>query len=194
MSSMKALVSALAAIAASACATAPPLPPEAGSKPFVVERDLAGATIAEGRFKAINGVDRPFTARLNGAWDGRVLTLVEHFEFADGQRDVKTWRLERLPDGAYSGVREDVVGVARGWIDGNAFRLEYDVRLPTAEGAQGRKVRFRDVMVNTEDGVVINRATVGYWGLRVGSVDLAIRRDPESQATMPDALDDLVSR
>jgi hypothetical protein len=51
-------------------------------------------------------------------------------------------------DGTYTGTREDVIGEARGWQDGPAFRLEYDIRLPTDNGEPGMKVRFRDVMVS----------------------------------------------
>jgi hypothetical protein len=64
------------------------------------------------------------------------------------------------------------VGKARGYQDGPFFRLEYDVLLPNGEGT--RKVRFRDVMALEPSGVIINNATVGWFGLRVGSVSLRI--------------------
>ena len=53
------------------------------------------------------------------------------------------------------------------------FRLEYDVRLPSENG-KGRKVRFRDVLANDVDGKVLNTATVGWFGFRVGSVSLVM--------------------
>lgn len=158
-----------------ACATRPPIPPTASTTPFIIERDLAGASVARGEFRAINGVRRPFTAQLNGTWDGRTLTLVEDFVFDDGERDRKTWRLERVGPGQYRGAREDVVGEAVGFQDGAVFRLEYNMRLPSANG-RGRVVRFRDVMALTENGEVLNDATVGWFGLRVASVSLRIER------------------
>jgi hypothetical protein len=160
---------------AQACATRPPIPAET-SAPFVLERDLVGESVARGEFRAITGVRRPFTARLNGAWEGQVLTLVEDFYFDDGERDRKTWRLERVAPGRYVGAREDVVGQAQGFQDGDVFRLEYDIVLP-GENGRGRKVRFRDVIALRADGDVINNATVGWFGLRVGSVSLVIERD-----------------
>ncbi len=166
----------LVATILSACATAPPLPRETGAGVFIVEQDLVGRTTARGEFRTITGVRRGFAADLDGAWDGRVLTLREDFVFDDGERDTKTWRLTRVAPGLYEGTREDVVGVARGFQDGRAFRLEYNIRLPGRDGRPGRLVRFRDVMVRTSDGVVINRATIGWRGLRVGGVDLSIRR------------------
>lgn len=161
----------------SACATAPVIPPAASTSPFIIERDLAGAGVARGAFRSITGANRGFTAQLNGTWDGSTLTLVEDFVFDDGERDRKTWRLQRVSAGNYIGTREDVVGQAVGVQDGAIFRLEYDVILPTENG-RGRKVRFRDVMALTEDGDVINNATVGWFGFRVGSVSLVIERAP----------------
>jgi hypothetical protein len=105
------------------------------------------------------------------------MTLVEDFVFDDGERDRKTWVLERVGPGRYVGTREDVIGQAQGFQDGNAFRLEYNIRLPSENG-RGRVVRFRDVIVNTPDGRVLNRATVGWYGLRVARVELTMEREP----------------
>jgi len=161
-----------------ACARAPELPQEAGSPAFVIERDLEGSTVARGEFSAINGVRRGFTAHLEGIRSGDTFTLTERFEYDDGERDHKTWVLTLAGDGQYAGTREDVIGTARGWQDGPAFRLEYDVRLPGENGESGMKVRFRDVMVKTAEGLVLNHASVGKWGVQVGKVELVIKRAP----------------
>lgn len=174
-----ALAAALTVVAG--CATRPPLPREASADAFVLEEDLLGRTIARGEFRAINGVRRGFTATLNGTWDGETMTLVEDFIYDDGERDRKTWVLRRVAPGRYVGTREDVVGEAVGFQDGNAFRLEYDVRLPSEDGRPGRRVRFRDVIVNREDGTILNRATVGLWGLRVARVELTMEREEPTQ-------------
>jgi Protein of unknown function (DUF3833) len=168
----------LPAVLASACATRPPIPSEISTAPFVIERDLVGSSVARGEFRTITGVRRAFTAQLNGAWDGRALTLVEDFEFDDGERERKTWRIERVGPGRYTGMREDVVGHAVGFQDGAAFRLEYAMLLPSANGS-GRRVRFRDVMVRAANGDILNDATVGWLGLRVGAVSIVIQSDRE---------------
>lgn len=159
-----------------ACAGAPPLPRETGPAEFVIERDLAGTTVARGEFSAINGLKRGFTAYLEGELAGDTFTLRERFEYDDGEKDQKTWVLTLKGDGRYSGVREDVVGQAKGWQDGPAFRLAYDVRLPNDKGEPGLQVHFQDVMVKTADGVVLNRASVGKWGVRIARVELQIRK------------------
>lgn len=171
------IMASVLALLSSACATAPAAPREALDQQFVLERDLAGLTMARGEFRAITGVRRPFTARLEGVMEGEIFTLTEHFEFEDGERDVKTWRLRRVSPGLFEGTREDVVGTATGRQDGNYFRLEYNVRLPTENG-RGRVVRFRDILFLSETGVG-NTATVGWYGLRVASVTLEIERSAE---------------
>jgi hypothetical protein len=166
----------LLALFAAGCATAPPLPKQAGPDPFLLERDLAGATVARGEFSAINGVRRGFTAKLDGAQEGAVFVLREDFVYDDGEKDSKTWRLTKSADGAYSGTREDVVGKASGVQVGRVFRLSYLVRLPGKDGKPGRKVRFQDVMAKAPDGTVLNDARVSLFGFRVGAVKLKISR------------------
>lgn len=169
---------AAAILALGACATRPPVPREAADRALVIERDLVGRTVARGEFRAITGSRRGFTATIDGTWDGEVLTLVEDIAFDDGERDRKTWRLRRVAPGRFVGSREDVIGEAQGFQDGNVFRLEYDMRLPSENG-DGRRVRFRDVLALTPDGAVLNRANVGFWGLRVARVELTMRREGE---------------
>ncbi|MEZ6024445.1 MAG: DUF3833 family protein [Hyphomonadaceae bacterium] len=95
----------------------------------MVERDLAGQRrprrIPRHQWRAA-----PFTAELSGSWDGRTLVLVEALAFEDGERDRKTWRLERVGLGRYRGTREDVVGESMSQ-DGDVFRLSDNLRLPS---------------------------------------------------------------
>ena len=102
---------------------------------------------------------------------------MEDFDYADGVKERKTWKLTLLPNGEYSGIREDVIGTARGYQDGNAFRLEYMLAIPNDDGSPGRKVSFKDVLVKHKDGSIVNKANVGLWGLRVGRVSLTITRE-----------------
>lgn len=165
----------LVVVLISGCAMKPPVPDDVG-EPFVLERDLLGKTVATGGFKAIDGTERDFIVYINGSWDGNAVTLVEDFEYSDGVKERKTWVFTRLANGEFSGTREDVIGTARGYQDGKAFRLEYHMAIPDEDGTPGRKMKFRDVLVNQKDGVIRNDATVGLWGFRVAQVQLMIRR------------------
>jgi hypothetical protein len=163
---------------AAACATRPGIPDQtAQGVQFAPEVALAGKNFGRGEFRSITGVRRPFDVELNGVWDGSTLTLREDFAYADGVRETKTWRLTRGADGRYRGSREDVVGEAAGFADGQAFRLEYTMAIPKKDGG-ARRVKFRDVLVTDAKGDVINRANVSWYGVPVGSVDLVMSRQP----------------
>ena len=158
-----------------ACAAPPDAPATSSAPPLVLEQFFPGRTVGQGVFtNSWTGSQRRFAVVLDGPWDGRVLTLVEYFDYADGEKDRKTWRLERTAPGTYTGQREDVVGQARAWTEGKAVRLEYAVSLG------GWTVDFSDVLALNPDGSLINKATVGKWGLRVGRVELELRRAPGS--------------
>ncbi len=169
---------AFLSVCLAACASAPPIPDAAtGAPAFDLERDLAGATTGKGAFRTITGVNRGFTAKLNGFKEGDTFVLVEDFFYDDGETDQKTWRFTPVGEGRYMGTREDVVGTADGFVDGNAFRLEYLVDLPRANGKTTR-VRFKDVLIKRDDGSILNKANVIYYGFRIGRVSLEITRAP----------------
>jgi len=160
----------------SACATRP----VASSQPqatFTLTQDLVGKKVGRGSFSAIDGTYREFVVYMDGSWDGKVLTLVEDFEYLDGVKERKTWHFTALPNGEFSGIREDVVGTARGFQDGKTFRLEYTMTIPKDDGTPGRKVSFKDVLVKQDDGTIRNEANVGFWGLKVGKVGLTISEE-----------------
>ncbi len=167
-----ALALVLLATTVGACASPPPVPNTA-TTPLVLESFFPGKTVGEGVFtNAWTGSQRKFDVVIDGSWDGKTLTLVEDFAFADGEKDRKTWKLEQTGVGTYTGTREDVVGQARAWTDGKAVRLEYAVNLG------GWTVDFSDVLVLTAPDALLNNAVVGKWGLRVGRVQLVLRRAP----------------
>ena len=158
----------------SGCAFKPSVTDPVG-EPFVLERDLVGPTVATGSFSAIDGTHREFVVNIDGTWDGEALTLVEDFEYSDGVKERKTWVFTKLANGEFSGIREDLVGTARGFQDGEVFRLEYTMAIPDDEGNPGRELQFKDILYNRPDGVIRNDATVGLWGFKVATVNILIK-------------------
>lgn len=136
-----------------------------------MEEFFAGVTQGEGAFvNGWSGTERRFRVVIAGSWDGEELTLVEDFDYADGEKDRKTWRLKRRGPGTFTGIREDVVGQARVWTEGSHVRLEYSVQLG------GWTVDFADILALRADGSLLNRAVVSKWGLRIGRVELVLRK------------------
>jgi hypothetical protein len=141
---------------------------------FLFEDYFRGRTVAEGSFRAINGVSRKFTVDLHGRWNGRTLTLVEDFVYDDGERDRKTWRFTKTSPTTYVGTREDVLGETVVTLRGRTARFSYKVYLEP--GVESSLVTFYDRMTLRDDGTVINRALVTKWGLPVAWTKVDFRR------------------
>ncbi len=158
------------------CATVPPVPAGTQGPPLAFERFFTGRTSGEGRFvSSIAGVDRAFTVTTRGRFDGKTLTLVEDFVFADGEKDRKTWRFERAGEGRWIGRREDVVGTADVRRDGDTIRLSYEADVKGKDGNVTR-LRFEDVLVPEGPRRVRNIAVVSKFGVPVGKVDVVFDR------------------
>ena len=161
----------LSMVSLAACATPPAVPANVGIQPLILERFFAHASAGEGVFtNSWTGSERHFHVETSSTFDESTLTITEDFTYADGATDRKIWRLQRTGQGTYTGVREDVVGKATGWSEGAVVRLVYEARLA------GWTVKFADVLSIQSDGSLLNRATVGKWGLRLGRVELVLRR------------------
>lgn len=140
-----------------------------------LRRWFDGPVQAHGLFSDRSGeVRRRFTVAMQCRWQGEDGELDEHFVYDDGERQRRVWRLRHEGGGAYTGRADDVVGVARGQTAGNAFRWGYTLRLPV----DGRtwEVDFDDWMFLVDEQVMLNRATMSKFGLRLGEVQLAFRR------------------
>lgn len=162
---------ALAESLLAGCAAPPQLEQSDNAAPLKLESFFAGRTEGEGFFRnSWIGGERRFRVVIDGHWDGEILTLIEDFAFADGETDRKTWRFHRRSSSTYVGTREDVVGEAMAWRDGKAVRLAYSVELG------GWIVGFMDVLGLRADGSLVNRATVGKWGVRLARVELVLRK------------------
>lgn len=153
-----------------ACATAPAKPDMIAGR-FVINEALAGQTVGRGEFRAINGVQRSFVVSFDGRMEGDTFVLAEQIRYAIGDPENYTWRLRRTEKGEWRGTREGVIGEARGYQDGDVFRLTYSARIG------GRTLKFRDMFYLEPGGTVVNRANAGLYGVNVAKVDIRITRE-----------------
>ena len=122
------------------------------------------------RFGAIR---RQFAVDITGTATDVGFILDEAFLYDDGERETRQWVITRVADGRYQGRCDDVIGHAEGHHTDNMLRWRYRFRLAMF----GRKVsvHFDDVMVVHQGGVMVNRAIVSKWGLKLGEVLLSFR-------------------
>ncbi|GGD13817.1 DUF3833 family protein [Aquisalinus flavus] len=173
---MKHRVTLLLILAMTAACEQPPANPldSGDTAPIDIARDLQGAFIANARFTAVNGTDTEFSARMSGRMKDDTLIYVEDFTYEDGREERQTWHLTKLTDGTWLGSRENVIGEARGWQDGPAFRLSYTGHLQGSEEGEGMTASFEHVIVKRRDGVIVNVVSVGKYGIGIGKAVMTI--------------------
>lgn len=142
-------------------------------KPVLDLREYFNGTLdAYGVFTDRSGqVVRRFTVLMTCTWVGDDGTLDELFTYSDGSTERRVWRLKKWPDGRYTGTAGDVVGEAQGQARGNAFRWGYTLSLPV--DGKVYEVQFDDWMYLMDQRVMLNKAVMTKWGVRLGEVTLS---------------------
>lgn len=150
----------------------------AGQQPVLdLARYFNGEVLAHGMFQDRAGrVVKRFTVRITGSWQGDQGTLDERFAYADGSTQRRVWHITRGPGGAYTGLADDVVGQATGQAVGNALNWRYTLRLPVDNSVY--EVQFDDWMILVDERVMLNRATMGKFGVTLGEITLSFTRRP----------------
>lgn len=158
-----------------ACASPQPTDYRDEAPVLDLRRYFSGPLQAHGVFMDRSGkVVRRFTVAMVGRWDGDQGVLEEDFRYSDGKTERRVWRLQRTAEGRYIGRADDVVGQADGQSSGNALRWRYTLALPV----DGRviDVQFDDWMFLVDDQVLLNRAVMSKFGIRLGEVLLTFRK------------------
>lgn len=175
------LASALLAVAGlaslSGCATPTPQDYAQQQPALDLSRYFNGRLVAHGIVSDRSGrVLQRFTVQMTGTWQGDTGTLDEHFTYADGRKEQRVWTLQRQADGRWTGRAADVLGQAQGQAAGNALNWRYTLRLPV----DGRvwDIDFDDWMFLVDQEVLLNRAVMSKFGIRVGEVLLSMRKLP----------------
>ena len=119
-------------------------------------------------------VVRRFTVLMKCSWNGDDGVLDEDFTYSDGKKERRVWRLKKLGNGRYTGTADDVVGTAQGQAAGNAFQWAYTLRLPVDDKVY--EVQFDDWMYLVDEHVMLNKAVMSKFGIRLGEVTLAFTK------------------
>jgi len=143
-----------------------------GKQPVLsLESYFQGSTWAWGIFEdRFGNLKRSFQVTIDGRMENGRLILDEHFLYDDGEQDRRIWTITPLGNGKYRGSADDIVGTATGETAGNALNWQYQMDLPVGE--RRWRVRFNDWMFLQPGNVLINKAVVSKWGIRLGTVTL----------------------
>jgi len=134
-----------------------------------------GRLDAWGIFQDRSGkVVRRFTVVMNCYWEGDVGTLEEDFLYSDGTKERRVWTLRRVAPDRYIGTADDVIGQAQGVVAGNALNWRYTLALPV--GGKTYHFDFDDWMFLVDERVMLNRAVMSKFGVRLGEVTLSFTK------------------
>lgn len=160
----------------SAC-SGPKISDYAKEKPTLELSEYFSGTIdAYGIFTDRSGeVVKRFTVLIESKWsivDGKkVGVLDESFEYSDGSKQKRIWKLTEVSPGRYIGKADDVIGDAQGESAGNALNWAYTLALPV-DGTIYH-VQFDDWMYLVTPKVMINKAKMSKFGIYLGEVTLS---------------------
>ena len=173
------LMLAAASLATLVAGCAGPTPADyATEKPVLdLKRYFDGELTAHGIFTDRSGqVVRRFTVAMTGTWNGGQGTLDERFTYSDGKTERRVWRLTDEGGGRWTGRADDVVGVAEGVAAGNALNWRYTLSLPV--DGKVYEVQFDDWMYLMDERVMLNKAVMSKFGVRLGEVTLSFYKNP----------------
>ena len=137
---------------------------------------LEGPVSASGLFIGLSGhVQRRFTIEITGRWSGSRGRLEERCRYDDGETGERIWEMVVGKGGTLTATAGDVLGAAKGAQSGNAAAMRYRLQVPRRAGET--VVRIEDWFYLMEDGTLINRARMSWFGLKVGEIVACFRRD-----------------
>ncbi|MBY6058921.1 DUF3833 family protein [Leisingera daeponensis] len=141
---------------------------------FVLTKHLSGEILSEGVIFGPDGrMSNSFTARMVGDWNGDTGTLSEEFTYSNGTSQSRKWHLRLGPGNSFTATADDIVGEAQGTVSGSTVRLSYEIILPERSG--GHRLTATDWLYLTEDGVIMNRAEMRKFGVKVAELVATMR-------------------
>ncbi len=168
---------ALAAVVLGGCAGPTPADYAAETPVLDLKTYFNGDLVAHGLFTDRTGkVVRRFVVQMTGTWNGNQGVLDERFTYSDGKTERRVWRLTDEGGGRWSGRADDVVGVAQGVAAGNTLNWRYTLSLPV--DGKVYDVQFDDWMYLMDERVMLNKAVMSKFGVRLGEVTLSFYKNP----------------
>ncbi len=169
------ILAAAATLTLLGCAAPQPLDYAAEQPLLDLKRYFNGEITAHGLFTDRSGkVVRRFTVAMTGSWQGNEGTLDERFSYSDGKTERRIWRLTDLGGGRWRGRADDVLGDAVGMAAGNALQWRYTLKLPVDDKVI--EVQFDDWMYQMDERVMLNKAVMSKFGIRLGEVTLSFHK------------------
>ncbi|WP_163340497.1 DUF3833 domain-containing protein [Desulfopila sp. IMCC35008] len=118
---------------------------------------------------------RQFTVDITGTLEADgTLQLLEKFDWSDGEKTTRTWKISKNGEHFFTGTAGDAVKPATGTAYGNVLNWQYQLNLEVDDRTW--KITFDDWMFLVTEQVLINRAKMKKFGLTVGEVTIVFNK------------------
>jgi hypothetical protein len=142
---------------------------------FELDRYFVGHARSWGVFENTRGQPQlHFTCDSYGKRDDHGdVALHQQFRFSDGKTPTRDWRIHRIDATHWEATANDMIGVARGEGDGNAFYWEYTITLDRSDPFA--TVHIRQWIYEPEGtDVLMTRLVISKLGVTVSEVSEVI--------------------
>ncbi len=162
-------------IGITACGQAP-IQSYTNSKPTLNLREFFnGNLVVYGILQDRKGkVTRKFSANIAAHWEGNTGYLNEVFLFDDGTEDTRNWVLQADAQGKVTGTAGDVIGIAKGQLNGATLHWRYTLAIPYKNSTVN--VTIDDWLYLITKNRLLNKSVLKKWGFRVGELTLIIEK------------------
>ncbi len=89
--------------------------------------------------------------------------------------ETRQWKINKIDEHNYEGTAGDVVGKAKGYSYGPAFKFEYVLLVPVK--GKEMKITFDDWIFMQDERVAINRAKMTKFGIKVAELTVMFVKD-----------------
>ena len=136
---------------------------------------LNGPLEAQGILQDRSGkMIKSFTVKMTGTWQGNEGKLKENFTFSDGKTDQRTWEIKFSDDNNFTAKAHDIVGIATGQQYGNAFKMDYVLKIDV----DGKKydIKLVDWIYLVDEKTAINVSKMTKFGFTVGTFTISFKK------------------
>ena len=117
---------------------------------------------------------RHFSVDIDAKWQGKTGIIYEEFLFNDGEESTRTWTVVKLDSGVYEGTASDVIGIAKGKVQGSVLTWNYDLKIKI--DGEVYIVKLDDWMYLLDNNRLFNKTDIIKFGLKMGEVILYIEK------------------
>lgn len=145
---------------------------------LVLEEFLNGHISGTGIISNWKGeVTQQFDFEGHASWKDHICTFNETMRYDDGREDRRTWIITKINDTHYEGRTEQVIGVAKIVVQGNAMNWQYQMDIKVNN--QTYRLTFDDWMYLMNNQTLVNQNAFKKFGLTVGSLTLIMRKETD---------------